>query len=51
MGALDRLLQLLRVTKHNDILRGLRDGQNVRQRHLSRLVNEENVHSFEVVLP
>ena len=51
MAALDRLLQLLRVTKQNDIFRGLRDGQHIRQRHLSRLVNEKNVYRFEVLFP
>jgi hypothetical protein len=34
MTTLDRLLQLLRVTKQNDIFRSLGDGQHIRQRHL-----------------
>ena len=51
MTALDRLLQLLGVTKQNDIFRSLGDGQHIRQRHLPRLINEKNVYRFEVFLP
>jgi hypothetical protein len=43
MAALSGLIELLGVAKKDDGLRRLRHCQNVRKRHLGRLVDEEHV--------
>ena len=50
MAALLRLLQLLRVAEQNEAPSGRRASQNVRQRHLARLIDEENVHGIAELL-
>ena len=43
MTALLRLLELLRIAEQHKAVGGLRDGEDVRQRHLPRLVDEQHV--------
>ncbi len=43
VGALGRLVQLLRVAQQYQVRPGVRDGENVGQRHLGRLVHEQHV--------
>src|ERR1700677_1365190 len=50
MTATKRLLQLLRITQQDNALRGLRDGDDVYQRHLPGFVHEKHIHGFEIIL-
>ncbi len=43
VGALERLVELLRVTQQNQRVGARADGQDVGERHLPRLVHEEHV--------
>ena len=43
MGALQRLVQLLRIAEQHDDRGRLRHGDGVRERHLARLVDDERV--------
>src|SRR4051794_36323353 len=45
MASLDRLFELPWISKKNDALGGLGNGQDVGERHLSGLVDEENVYA------
>jgi hypothetical protein len=47
MAALRRLIKLLRVAEQNQALCCLRNGQDVCQGHLPRLINKEHVHCLE----
>src|SRR5262249_51113558 len=46
-----RLFQLLRVAQQHQILSCWRTRQNVGERHLSRLIDEKNVHRIHEFLP
>src|ERR1700674_2267427 len=51
MSRLDWLLKLPGITEKNYALSGLRDSQNVCERHLSGLVDEEHIHAPSGVGP
>ncbi len=47
--ALERLIELLRVAEQHDGARRAGDGQDIRQRHLARLVDEQHVDQVVAV--
>src|SRR5579863_9597603 len=47
MTPFERLVQLLRITEQHETLRRLRDGKNVRERHLARFINEQNIYRLK----
>src|SRR6266403_2066809 len=51
MAALERALQLLRVANQDQVLGALRDGDDIGQRHLAGLVNEQYVDGLEILGP
>ena len=49
MAPLHRLLELSRIAEKDNIVRGLRHGEDIGKRHLRRFIDEQRIDGFERV--